>query len=247
MARATITAATVLVLLFSTAGACFDVYLFQREGSMVYPKGMLSVESLGEYSYNSLGNPDEDSFMAFARAYYGVSRKFSVSVGTGSEEKPRGEFSIDAITASGTFNLIDNREKSFSLDGMLACHNTPDGLNAEVSFPVISRKSGYVFVFHPVVEFLVENKLNLTPGFHAGVFKVFAGGAVVGMGAEFHSGQQGPYFSKRLTDSETAASLFLGAMLGKNLFLQNEIAKGLHNSRDLGFAITLKILIGGNR
>jgi hypothetical protein len=38
-------------------------------------------------------------------------------------------------------------------------------------------------------------------------------------------------------------SIFLGAKIGDRFYLQNEIAKGLANSRDIGFAITAKVIL----
>ena len=226
--------------------ACFDVFLLRGEGSMVYPKGTLALESFGEYSVNSVNAPGDDSFLMFGRVYYGVSQRFSFSLGFGSDDSPRTSLHFNTITASGTFNLVSDERKSYSIDGILACQNTiGDGLNAEISAPLLVRKNNYSFVFHPVMEFLTANAFKITPGFHVGLFRTFDNGSIVGVGAEYQSGQEGPYFSRRLIDGEAGVSLFLGAMLGKHLFLQNEIAKGLANSRDLGFALSLKVLFGG--
>ena len=234
--------ALVLLLVFSEAKACFDVFLFQNKGSMVYPKNTLVTEAFGEYSYNSITVPDDDSFLANGRVYYGISDKLSVQIGFGSADKPRGEFAFDEITASGTFNFVNHNNGKYTLDGILACStNLANNSTAlEISAPSIFRKKNSVFVAHPVLELLQENKFNAVVGAHAGVFRIFNNGTVFGIGAEYQSGQSGPFFSKRIVDGETAASLFFGAMLGKNLFLQNELAKGLANSRDFGFAITLK-------
>lgn len=231
-----------MMVFFVGAYACFDVYLFQEKGSMVYPKNTLAVEAFGEYSYNSITSPNEDAFLADGRIFYGISEKFSVQIGFGSEEKPRGEFAFDAVSASGTYNIIKRRNNSYSMDGILACHgNTKNGsYSLEISVPNIFRTRKFVIVAHPVIELLKENKFDATVGAHAGVFRAFNNGTVLGIGAEYCSGQGGPYFSDRITEGEAAASLFFGAMIGKNLFLQNELAKGLANSRDFGFALTLK-------
>ncbi len=231
-----------LAALMVNSYACFDTFLFMNRGSMVYPKNTLAVEAFGEYSFNSFGAPVEDGFLADARVFYGLSDRVSFQIGFGSDEKPRGQFAFDAISASGTFNILRKPGGSYSLDGILACQgNTENGAySVEVSAPSIFRRSGFVIVAHPVVELIKENEFDATFGAHMGVFRAFDNGAVLGIGAEYQSGQGGPYFSDRLVEGEAAASIFLGAMIGKNLFIQNEIAKGLANSRDMGFAITLK-------
>ena len=84
-------------------------------------------------------------------------------------------------------------------------------------------------------------------GAHFGLFRSFDNRTIFGIGAEYKSGQGGPYFSDRLTEGEVATSLFFGTMIGKNFYIQNEFAKGLANSRDFGFATTFKFLFDFNR
>jgi len=233
---------SMLLGLFGSAYGCFDIFLFQNKGSMVYPKNVIAVETFGEYSYNSITVPNNDGFLADGRIFYGISDRLSVQVGFGSAEKPRDDFAFDEISTSGTFNIIKHQTNGYTLDGILACRgNLADNSVAlEISAPSIFRGNKSVFVAHPVLELLQQNKFNAVVGAHAGLFRIFDNGTVLGIGAEYQSGQSGPFFSKRIVDGEAATSIFFGAMLGKNLFIQNELAKGLANSRDFGFAITLK-------
>ncbi|MCD6502077.1 hypothetical protein J7L01_05700 [bacterium] len=235
-------------LVFS-AHACFDTFLFQNKGSMVYPKNTLAVEAFGEYSYNSIAVPNDDAFLSKGRVFYGVSDRFSAQIGFGSAEKPRGQFAIDELSASGTFNLIRSRNNAYSLDGMMACMgNLGNGKSSlEVSAPSIFRAKRFVGVAHPVVQLFSGNKPDVSVGAHAGLFRIFENGAVLGIGTEYRSAQGGPYFSNRIVEGEAAASLFIGAMIGENLFIQNELAKGLANSRDFGVALTIKGVFNFNR
>ncbi len=225
-----------------SAYACFDAFLFMQKGSMVYPKNVLAIEAFGEYSFNSMAAPTGDAFLAEGRLFYGISDKASVQLGFGSGEKPRDELALDVISASGTYNILRNRDNSYTLDGIMACVGNLESNNYsfEISAPNIFRVDKYVIVAHPVVELIKEDKFDATAGAHAGFFRVFDNGAIFGIGAEYQSGQGGPYFSDRLVEGEAATSLFFGAMIGDNLFIQNELAKGLANSRDFGYALTLK-------
>ena len=63
------------------------------------------------------------------------------------------------------------------------------------------------------------------------------------VGGLVFSAQGRPYFSSRIVEGEAAASLFIGAMIGENLFIQNELA----NSRDFGVASTIKGVFNFNR
>jgi len=230
-----------IALAFS-AYACFDTFLFMSKRSMVYPKKTLAVEAFGEYSYNSLDAPGKDAFFADGRLFYGVSDRLSVQFGIGSDEKPRGQFGIDAISASGTYNILSRRDNNYTIDGILACvgNTKTDNVRFEVSAPNIFRVGKFTIVAHPVVEILKDDKFDAAAGAHFGLFRVFDDRAVFGVGAEYQSGQSGPYFGDRLVEGEAATSLFFGAMISKNLFIQNELAKGLANSRDIGYAVTIK-------
>ncbi len=229
-------------VLFVCVHACFDAFLFTRLGSMVYPKNTFAIEGFGEYSFNSTSSPENDVFLGEGRIFYGISDRLSMQIGFGSDEKPRGQFAFDVVSASGTVNILKRRDNTYSLDGIIACKGNIDNdeLSFEVSAPSIFRMNKFVAVVHPVIELLNSDGFDATAGAHAGLFRVFDNSAVIGIGAEYRSGQGGPYFSKRIIDGEAATSLFLGAMIGKNLFIQNELAKGLSNSRDFGYAITLK-------
>lgn len=237
-----------LVIIGSLA-ACFDTYLFLSERPMVYPKNTLAVEGFGEYSFNDMDAPQGDAMLVNANAYYGISDRFSVQAGFGSAEKSRHDFAIDEVTVSASYNILSQQGSNYTLDGIAACANDFGGkvTSFEISAPNIFHAGGFTMVAHPVFEMVAGDEFEYGFGAHGGVFKSFDGRAVFGIGAEYFSGQSGPVFSDRLVDGEAATSLFFGAMLGKNFYIQNEFAKGLSNSRDMGFAATLKFLFDLNR
>lgn len=229
--------------------ACFDTYLFLSERPMVYPKNTLAIEGFGEYSFNDMDALQGDAMLVNANAYFGISDRFSVQAGFGSAEKARNDFAIDELTVSASYNILSRHSGNYTLDGIAACANDFGGkiTSFEISAPNIFHTGGLTMVAHPVFEMVAGDELKYGFGAHGGVFKSFDGKAVFGIGAEYMSGQSGPVFSDRLVEGEAATSLFFGAMLGQNFYIQNEFAKGLSNSRDFGFAATLKFLINLNR
>jgi hypothetical protein len=228
--------------------ACFDTFLFLQRGSMVYPYRTLAVEALGEYSFNAIKDPESDSFLGNFNLYYGLFRKASFQIGFGSSEKERHNFSIDEIRARGVYNLVNIPQKGYTLDGILECSNNSrsNELNFEISAPSIFVAQEFVLVLHPVLNIVHGSNTDFTAGGHAGVFRVFENATLLGIGAEYQSAQSSSY-KQRLVKGESAASIFFGARIGKYLFLQNELAKGLANSRDFGFASTLKFVFGGQK
>ncbi len=234
----------VALLLAGSLAACFDTYLFLSERPMVYPRNTLAVEGFGEYSFNEMDVPENDALLMNANVYYGISDRFSVHVGGGSAEKGRGDFAIDEISFSGSYNILSRNNGAYTLDAIAACVNDfgGDELAFEISAPNLFHVGGFTMVAHPVMEMVSGDEFEIGFGAHGGIFKSFDRGAVFGVGLEYMSGQSGPVFGDRLVEGEAATSLFFGAMLGKNFYIQNELAKGLSNSRDLGFATTLKFL-----
>jgi len=234
----------VIVFLTSTAYPCFDTYLFLKRGSMVYPFRSLVLELNGEYSINSLRSPGDDSFLSMGSIYYGLWRNFSVQFSIGSDEKARDEFRIDYYAVRGVYNLYSSFMNRYTLDVIFEHRGklTERNNEFEVSLPNIFHLSNFTYVIHPVISYGVESK-DFTAGGHAGAFYTFSETGIVGVGFEYASVHSSSYAGQRLTKSEYSASLFLGAKIGDRIYLQNEIAKGLANSRDIGFAITTKIIL----
>ncbi|HHS50834.1 MAG TPA: hypothetical protein ENN07_06935 [candidate division Zixibacteria bacterium] len=237
---------TALVIALITSGvlACFDTYLFLAERPMVYPAKTLAFDGFGEYSVNESKNPAEDEFLISFNAFYGIDGRLSLLLGGGSSEKGRGEFAFDEIWLGATYNLLSRKDGAYTLDAMAACVNNFDEkeLALEISAPNIFHSRGLTLVAHPVME-VIPSEGDVSFGAHFGLFKSLDKRAVFGIGAEYMSAQSGPVFGNRIVEGETAMSLFFGAMIGKNFYIQNEFAKGLANSRDFGFATTLKFLI----
>ncbi len=234
-----------IVFVSSASFACFDTFLFLQRSSMVYPEKTLAIETLGEYSFNSIKSGNEDTYLTCFNIYYGFSKRFSFQAGIGSDEKARGEFKIDSFKGRGVYNIVKVSRAGYSLDGILECigNSSNNDVNFELSFPSIFAKRDYVYVIHPVLSFTFGEARVFQPGWHCGAFRVFDNGSLIGIGTEFMSAQSGSYRA-RLVDGEYAASLFYGAKIGKNIYIQNEVAKGLSNSRDLGFALTIKFVMG---
>lgn len=99
-----------------------------------------------------------------------------------------------------------------------------------------------LFLIHHVMTYSTDSKTMSVDG-HARVFYNVNCFGIIGLGAEYASAQNDSSFGNRLTDAETAVSLFFVANIGSALYLQNETAKGLINSRNFGFALTLKALV----
>ena len=138
---------------------------------MVYPQNQLVFDSLGEYSFNSMGQPGEDTFFMDFNGYYGVTRKFSFQVGVSSSEKVRVEFKIDEYGIKGVYNLISKEKSKYYLDIILAHHGglVEQAAAWEFSAPNILYKKNNIFVVHPVVELVTsEQETEYSIGGHLG-------------------------------------------------------------------------------
>lgn len=236
---------TVILSMFATtAYPCFDTYLFLRKGSMVYPYRSLVLDVNNEYSFNNIGTPENDMFFLNGNIYYGAARNFSIQLSLGSGEKPRNDFRIDTYGLRGVYHLYSSEVQDYTLDIIAEQVGTFDGTENEMTFslPNIFHSDQLTYVIHPTATYTFEDK-DMTIGGHTGVFYDFNQTGIIGVGAEYASVQSSSSAGQRITQSEFAASLFLGAYIGKSVYLQNEIAKGLANSRDFGFALTTKVIL----
>lgn len=235
--------AAMVTIISYNAYACFDTYLFLHKSSMVYPHKSLVFELNGEYSINKFNNPNEDSFFSNGSIYYGLADRFSTQFSIGSDDKSRGEYKIDVFGIRGVFNAYSSQFKEHTADLILEYRGGfQDALgDVEFSVPNIFRTSDITYVIHPTVNYTFQEK-NYQFGGHTGLFYNFYDKSVIGVGAEYLSPQSGSYAGNRITKSEVAASFFFGAHIGDMIFIQNELAKGLSNSRDFGIAITLKLI-----
>jgi hypothetical protein len=209
---------------------------------MVYPRGMLAIESAGEFVAPKLHEVQEDAFTANLSAYYGLGNGFSVQGSLVSEEKPRYEFEVDGWAVRGVYGVYGRADGRYSLDAILEHRAVLGGENRvlELSAPSILRYSGFTTVLHPVVAFDCEAATGLRG--HMGVFYNI-GRSIVGIGAEHESNQSSSTMGRRLIKGESGTSLFLGGMTDPSLYLQNEFKKGWgSNGKDIGFAATLKFL-----
>lgn len=234
----------VIGVLFSSAIACFDTYLFLHRGSMVYPKGGFIIDGSGEYTINEMANPGEDAFAGTMNLYYGFSERFSLQAGLASSEKDRTNFAFDEFGVRGVTNIVRNYKDYYNLDAILECVSSTNlkEVSFEFSTPNIFYVGNFVFVAHPVVAFGKNIKASLRG--HGGIFYNIGDVAIVGIGSEYESNQSGSQFIKKLTAGEGATSLFLGARLGKYFYFQNEIIKGWGpDAKDIGFALTLKAVL----
>lgn len=232
------------LIFINTAYACFDTYLFVRRGSMVYPFHSAVAEFTGEYSVNQLHNPQNDAFFSNLNFYYGLGENYSIQLSAGSSERSRGDFSLNTFGVRGVYNVFTSQSNEYTLDAIaqFAGERGTSNNEYEVSFPSIFHMSEMVYVVHPTVGYAAANK-ETSVGGHVGAFHNFNEQGIVGIGVEYASMFGSSYTGNRLTQSEFSASLFLGAQIGSSLYIQNEIAKGLVNSRDLGFALTTKIIL----
>jgi len=237
---------TILVLLFSYVStyACFDTYLFLRKASMVYPYKSLVLEANGEYSFNKFNDPTQDQFFTMGSLYYGLARNFSFQFSFGSSEKPRGEFALDAYSVRGVYNLYTSKNNDYNVNLILEHRGVINQKQNEIEFstPFIYYNNDLTYVIHPTMIYGLNSE-DLSIGGHLGLFYSFNPNGLIGIGAEYASVQSSSYAGQRLTQSEFSTSLFFGTYLGNRIYLQNEIAKGLANSRDLGFAITTKFIL----
>ena len=101
-----LTAVLVTVCLASPARACFDTYGFLQKQGLAYPKGLLALETSGEYVARDLGEPGGDAFSGAASVYYGLGERFSVQGSLASAEKSREEFRVDQWGVRGVCGLV---------------------------------------------------------------------------------------------------------------------------------------------
>lgn len=233
-----------LFLLIDMTYACFDTYLFVRRGSMVYPYRSAVAEFTGEYSVNQLGAPQNDAFFSNLNFYYGLGENYSVQLSLGSSERARNEFSLDKFGLRGVYNIISSSNSDYTLDviAQYSGERTTANNEFELSLPNIFRSDDMIYVIHPTLGYASDAK-ETSVGGHVGVFRNVNEQGIIGIGAEYASMFGSSYAGNRLTESEFSASLFLGAHIGNSIYIQNEIAKGLVNSRDFGFALTTKIIL----
>lgn len=231
-----------LLILVTSAYPCFDTYLFLQKGSMVYPHKATVLEFAGEYSFNRMNTPGEDMFFANGSMYYGLAKNFSVQLSLGSGEKERKDFELDTYGIRGVYNVYTFSNSLYTLDFIGAYYRGSDESEVEFSVPNIFNLSDITYVLHPSFNYSIHSK-EFTPGVHTGLFYGFNESGIIGVGAEYASVHSSSYAGNRITQSEVSASLFFGAYIGKNFYIQNELAKGLANSRDFGFAVTTKIVL----
>lgn len=234
----------IFTIFYSYSFACFDTYLFLRKSSMVYPHKSLVMELNGEYSFNNFKNPTEDMFFTMGSLYYGLAKNFSMQFTVGSGEKPRGEFGIDAYAIRGVYNIYTSQRNDYNFNLILEHRGIMNqrANELEVSTPFIYHGYNFTYVIHPTLSYGLNSE-DLSVGAHLGLFHLFNENSLVGIGAEYASVHSSSYAGQRLTQSEYSTSLFFGTYLGNRIYLQNEFAKGLSNSRDFGIAITTKFLI----
>ncbi len=226
--------------------ACFDTYVFLQKQSLAYPKGLLAVETSGEYMAQDLTSAGEDAFSGGLNLYYGLVDRFSVQGALASSEKARSEFGFDEWGLRGVYGLVRPYDGGYSLDLVLEMRTATSGGSStwEVSAPNIWYRKDVTLVVHPVMSLASGDEFGLRG--HGGVFYSVGGLGIVGVGSEYESAQSSDHFSHRLVRGAGATSLFLGAALGPHLFLQNEFIKGWGSGgSDVGFAVTLKFLRPG--
>lgn len=233
----------VLVLLPGPLRACFDTYLFLGKHSLVYPKGEIVAEVSGEYTMPRISEESEDLFSGASNIYIGASDRFSMQIGLSSTEKVRSSFSLDSYGIRGVVGLVRNYKDVYNLDFVLehAAHFDGEESAIEFSAPSIFHFDNTTFVFHPVTSFGKSSDFALRG--HGGVFCRYGENALVGIGAEYESAQNGSQFGRRLVRGAGAASIFFGARIG-SAYIQNELIKGWGaESNDLGFALTVKYIL----
>ncbi len=224
--------------------ACFDTYLFLRKTSMVYPYKALVLELNGEYSFTSFNDPSKDMFLSMGSFYYGLARNFSIQLSLGSSEKPTSDFGIDLYGIRGVYNAYSAPYRSWNFNLILEHRGITSEKNNEIEFssPIIINSSDFTYVIHPTMIYGLNSK-DFTIGGHFGLFYSFNPNSLFGVGAEYASTQSSSYSGERLTESEFSTSIFFGTYLGNRIYLQNEFAKGISNTRDFGLAITTKFIL----
>ncbi|MEN2997499.1 MAG: hypothetical protein ABDH28_00445 [Brevinematia bacterium] len=243
-------ALSVIVLAVGGGEACFDTYLFLNKYSMVYPKGKFVSDVLLEYSGNSVVLPENDTFFANLNFFYGITDGLSLQLGIASKEITRTEvLEVEGFGIRLVYNLLSQVlpfADRFTVDVILEHHQAIFGrdMTFEFSVPGIFYVGSVVGVVHPVFTLadLEKEVIEYSLGGHVGLFYLIGNSALVGLGAEYQSAQNGSTFGSRLIEGEAGVSVFFGAKLGDNFYLQNEFAKGIANARDFGIAFTLKVI-----
>jgi hypothetical protein len=224
------------------ASACFDTYLFLQKAGMVYPQGQMVAEFSGEYIIPKMREFGEDFFSGGTNLYYGFAKRFSMQVGVSSSEKSRSDFAFDGYGVRGVFGIIQAYRNVYNLDVILD-HTAPfNGSETafELSAPNLFHVNKYTFVIHPVTGF--GRNVSFSMRGHGGAFYHFSNG-VIGIGAEYASGQSGSQFGQRLVKGETGTSIFFGSQIC-SAYVQNEFIKGWgFRGNDFGFAATVKIIL----
>jgi len=230
-------------LLPQAASACFDTYVFLKKSSLVYPEGQMVMEVSGEYVIPKVKNALGDFFSGGSNLYYGFSKRFSMQVGISSSEKERSAFSIDHYGVRGVFGILQGYRNVYNLDVILD-HTAPfngSENSFELSLPNIFHVNNYTFVIHPVTGF--GRNVSFSMRGHGGAFYHFSNTGIIGIGAEYASGQSGSQFGQRLVKGEAGTSLFFGSQIGF-VYMQNEFIKGWGvRGNDFGFAATVKFIM----
>jgi len=238
----------VIIILVSTvsslATACFDTYLFLRRGSMVYPRAGFVVDMAGEYSFNKINAPGTDMFFSAVGVTYGVWDRFSLQGTFGTSERERTALTVDAFGIRGVYNILSASDYAHSVDLIMEYSSAYGGLDRsiELSLPNIVRMTETVIVLHPTMAVGFSSE-EVDLGGHAGFFRTFDDRSIIGVGLEYSGALLRGQSTGAITRSEASASLFLGAQIGSLIYLQNEFAKGLQNTRDYGVAMTAKVIL----
>lgn len=236
--------ASVLLAYVNPGYACFDTFLLLQRKSMVYPTGYYAADVLAEYSFNDTSKPENDSYFTNYNMYYGLADGVSLQMGLSQAESTRTDegYTLQSWSVRGVFNAVKAHHGNYFAD-IVAEHHTGIDIDesvAHVSVPNLFYVSRFAFVIHPSYELnYSKGQKEHSFGGHGGLFYTFNNVAIIGLGGEFASAQSSSALGKRFTNGDAAASLFIGIHLG-NVYFQNEFSKGLHNTRDYGFAATLK-------
>lgn len=229
------------------ARACFDTYCFLQKQGLAYAKGLVAVETSGEYVAEDLHVAGEDAFSGAFNVYYGLGERFSMQGALASTEKGREDFRLDQWGMRGVYELVRPDGDGYHLDAILEMSSsTTDGSSTwEASAPNLWYIGNMTVVVHPVMAMTSGGEFDARG--HGGLFYSVGGVGIVGIGSEYESAQSSDHFGRRLVRGAGASSLFLGANLGPNLFLQNELIKGWGaGGSDVGFALTVKFLMPGH-
>ena len=232
-----------LLIFPQTASACFDTYIFLKKSSLVYPEGQMVMEISGEYVVPKVRDATADFLSGGMNMYYGFSKRFSMQAGVSSSEKERTSFSIDGYGVRGVYGIVQGYKNVYNLDAILDYTSPFDGSESsfELSTPNIFHVNNYTFVIHPVIGF--GRNVNFSIRGHGGAFYHFSNSGIIGIGAEYASGQSGSQFGQRLVKGEAGTSLFFGSQIGA-VYLQNEFIKGWgFRGNDFGFAATMKFIL----